>query len=89
MKSVHSTEFYRGIKDEMLKWVPGEDYINLEGQLERQMQAYKAADLPEHILAGIRKVEAERLADKAHMVVLKEMATVKKIKAGKKAKSGK
>lgn len=83
MKATFSEEHYRRNWDRFLEKVPGEHYINLEEALEREMTVYKGAELTEEAIQVIAKLEAQKLADKCLALVMKEMKTVKDLRAGR------
>ena len=82
MKSIYSEDFYRTHWAEFLKPVLGEDYINLEGELETAMRVYRAAKIDEAALSIITKAKAVELADRCKSLVMREMQTVKKLDSG-------
>lgn len=82
MKAVHSREYYQKNWDRFIQRVPGEHYINLEAELEREMRCYKEAGLPESALATIEALEANKIAERADKLVRKEMATIKSVESG-------
>lgn len=82
MKSLFSEEYYLAHWDEYLKPVPGEHYRNLEGSLQRELKCYKDADLPEEAMKVVETMEAKRIADECHDLVMSELNTIKKLEAG-------
>ena len=83
MKPVFSEEYYRTHWDKFLKRVPGNDYINLEGELAKVMKSYKEAGMPMEAMQVVEKIEAEKLSVRCKELVMKEMEVVKRINAGK------
>ena len=82
MKSLFSEDYYMARWDEYLKPVPGEHYRNLEGSLQKALQSYKDAGLPEEAMTVLEAVEAKRIADDCHTLVMRELKTLKQLEAG-------
>lgn len=80
MKSLFSEEYYRTNWDRFIKKVPGADYVNLEAELEHAMEVFSG--LPTEALEMLKKIEAEKIAEKCRSLVLKEMATIKSLENG-------
>ena len=80
MKAQYSEEFYRKHWDKFIKAVPGNHYINLEAELEHAMETF--AGIPTEALEVLKKVEAEKIANKCKALVLNEMATIKALENG-------
>ena len=89
MTSTYTAEYYRSHWEDYMKPVPGNDYINLEGDLKKQMETYEEAlkSFPEEIreknLAIIRKQKAKAMAETTTAKLKETMAMIKRIKAGK------
>ena len=83
MKPLFSENYYRNNWSKFLQRVPGENYINLEGELERTMRQYIENGMPTEALPYVEKMEAEKLATRCLDLVKKEMETVKQVESGK------
>lgn len=81
MTARFSEDYYRKYWDRFLVKVPGEDYRNLEAELEREMNVY--SDIHESAVAIIRKMEAKKIADSCEKLVRKEMEICKRLESGK------
>lgn len=82
MKAVLSAEYYESHKERFLEWVPGNDYINLDAELGKAMKPFESIGLEDYTIEVIRKMEAQKIAEKCLKLVTKEMQTVKGIEAG-------
>lgn len=83
MKAVHSREYYLNNWDHFIQRVPGDNYFNLEAELEMKMEVYKDAGIPEEALKVITGIEAKKISDKGFAKVREMMAIIKRIEAGK------
>lgn len=86
MKARFTEEHYRKYWDEYLKPVIGDDYMNLEKDLSREMDIYEKtlANLPdrESNIAKIRMVKAKEIVEKVTPKLKKTMAIIKRIESG-------
>ena len=82
MKALYTREFYQRNWDRFIKRVPGENYINLEEELDRAMRTYKDAGIPEQALGIIEKVEAAKIIERADKLVRKQLEVLKRIETG-------
>lgn len=82
MKSLFSEQYYKNHWDEFLKRVPGDDYINLEAELEREMKVLREVGLTEEQLKVVEPIYAKPIAEKCHTLVMKELKTLKAVMAG-------
>lgn len=82
MKPVYSREHYIRNWDRYIKRVPGDNYINLAEELERAMSTYQSAELDDKALRIIEKIEAQKIAERANILVHKQMEVVKRVEAG-------
>ena len=82
MKAVHTKEFYLKHWDHFIKRIPGDNYLNLEQELNRTMAAFKDAGLPEEALEVITGMEAKKIADHAFKVVRRMMNTINEVNNG-------
>lgn len=85
MKSLFSEQYYKDHWDEFLKRVPGDDYINLEADLDRELAVLREAGLTEEHIKMVEHIYAKPIADKCHTLVLKELKTLKAVMAGEAA----
>ena len=83
MKALFSEEYYRKYWNDFLVPVPGEDYINLESELEKAMKVYKESGISKEAILVVEKREAEKLAEKCNILVHKELDQLKRILSGK------
>lgn len=91
MKAVFSEQYYEQIWEKMIVKVPGEDYINLEAELEAELNRHKATitaaglseDVWEKVLPMYRAETVRKLVEKCTVLCKKEMARLKEIEAGK------
>lgn len=80
MKALFSEDYYRKNWDKFLVKVPGDDYRNLEAELERVMAQYNESSwVTDNVRAVIEKVEAKKIADSCTVLVYKEMALIKRL----------
>ena len=79
MKPLFSEQYYMDHWDEFLKHVPGDDYINLEGELEREMRVLREVGLTDDQLKLVEPIYAKPIADRCHTLVLKELKTMKAV----------
>ena len=82
MKPLFSEQYYMDHWDEFLKRVPGDDYINLEGELEREMRVLREVGLTDDQLKLVEPIYAKPIADRCHTLVLKELKTMKAVLVG-------
>lgn len=82
MKPLFSEQYYMDHWDEFLKRVPGDDYINLEGELEREMRVLRESGLTDDQLKLVEPIYAKPIADRCHILVLKELKTMKAVLVG-------
>lgn len=82
MKPLFSEQYYKDHWNEFLKRVPGDDYINLEGELEQEMAVLREAGLTEEQLKLVEPIYAKPIADKCHALVMKELKTMKGLMNG-------
>lgn len=82
MKPLFSETYYRKNWDRFMRPVPGEHYINLEADLEREMRCYVEAGLDDASLDVIRKHEAGKIIKRASRLVRDEMRVVERVEAG-------
>lgn len=82
MKSVFSREFYEANWGKFMEPVVNEHYINLEDELKKEMAVYENIGLTEKDINTIKKLEAQKIADKCLEMVLKDRDIVKKIQNG-------
>lgn len=87
MKPLFSEEYYRTYWDRFLVPVPGNDYINLEGDLQKIMDAYRragiSAGISEEAFRIIEHHEAKKLKAKCEQLVWVEKGILESILAGK------
>ena len=83
MKPFYSEEYYKEFWNKFLVPVPGEDYINLEGELQSIIDDLLANGMPESAIFAIQKIEVPKLIEKCTKLVLKEMQIIKDVEAGK------
>ena len=83
MKSLYSREFYEKNWDRFIKRVPGDTYINMGEELDREMKAFREADLDEQALSVIEKMMAKKIYDKAMHLVRAMMRTIEDVEAGR------
>lgn len=81
MKPLFSEQYYKDHWDKFLERVPGDDYINLEGELEKALAVFKGILTDEQIKA-VEPIYAKPIAEKGHTLVLKELKTMKEVLAG-------
>ena len=55
MKALFSEEYYRQHWDDFMKRVSGEDYINLEEELDYKMETFKDTEIPEEVSTEIKE----------------------------------
>ena len=79
MKALFSREYYEKNWDKFLEPTVGEHYINLEESLQKAMTAYDNIGLSDKDLEIVRKVEAQKIADKCRALVLEDCDVVKRI----------
>lgn len=82
MKAVHSREFYLRNWDRFIQRVPGDEYINLEEELKREMRTFDGIGLDDQALATIERIQAQAIIERTDKKVRKQMATVKAVEAG-------
>lgn len=82
MKPRFSREFYEEYWERFLEPVSGEHYINLEGELSKEMAVYTGLGLSESDMAIIRTMEAQKIADKCRQMVLEDRDVAKAIENG-------
>ena len=82
MKPLLSEQYYKDNWDEFLKPVPGDNYINLEGELERDIKVLREAGLTEEQIKMVEHIYAKPIAAKCHILVMKELKTLKAVMAG-------
>lgn len=82
MKALFTEDYYRNNWDKFLQRVPGEDYINLEGELNYTMGQWAATGMVEAALPIIKKMEAKNLVERCLKLVKKEMETIKQLERG-------
>lgn len=82
MKSLFSEQYYKDHWDEFLKCVPGDDYVNLEAELEEKMKVLREAGLTKEQLKAVETIYSKPIADRCHSLVLKELKTLKAAMAG-------
>lgn len=80
MKAIHSEEYYRKYWNEFLAKIPGDDYRNLEAELEREMNAY--VGLPEEAVHVVQKIEAGKIAKSCEDLVRLEMDICRRVDRG-------
>jgi len=94
MKATFTREHWAAKWDEMMKWVPGDQYMNLEAELAREMkyidEGLKAADahITEEQYKALQRIKAQLIIEKATAKCKEQMAIVKKVKAGKASLGG-
>lgn len=82
MKPLFSEEYYRNNWYKFIQRVPGENYIDLEGDLARVMRQYIENGMPKEALPIVERMEAEKLVERCLKLVKKEMVTVKQVESG-------
>ena len=82
MKAWFSEDYYYTVWDQMLERVPGEDYRNLEAELERKLAPLQGMQISEQDMLKIKRVYAKPIADSCEALVRKEMKTWRQIEAG-------
>lgn len=83
MKARFSEQYWYDMWDKMLVPVPGGDYINLEGKLDREMAPLEGFDITEEQMWKIRCEYAKPIAAEATALVHKELKQLKDIDSGK------
>lgn len=85
MKPLFSEQYYKNHWDEFLKPVPGDNYINLEADLGRELAVLKEAGLSEEQIKMVEHIYSKPIADKCHILVMKELNTLKAVMTGEAA----
>lgn len=83
MKPLFSEQYYKDHWDEFLKRVPGNDYINLEADLDRELAVLREAGLTEEQIKMVEHIYAKPIAEKCHTLVMEELKTLKAVMSGK------
>ena len=83
MKPLFSEEYYVRNWDRFIAWVPGDNYIDLEKELEREMKTIRECGLSDSDICKVRRVFADKIAEKCKKIVMKEIETLKGIEAGR------
>lgn len=82
MKAELSREYYLKNWERFLEKVPGDQYRNLEEELETSMSRYKGVETMEKYWDAVRKVEAKKIADSCKARCLQDMQIIKRIEDG-------
>lgn len=83
MKAIFTREYYEKNWDRFIQKVPGDSYINMEAELDREMKVYRETDLDEQALSVIEKMLARKIYDKAMHLVRAMMRTIEDVEAGR------
>lgn len=82
MKALFSEDFYYKFWDMFLEPVPGDDFINLVGEIQKTENWLRESGIPELAWPVVIKQEAQKLADRCKAMVMREMKTIRDIDAG-------
>lgn len=88
MKAVYSKEFWQSRWDKMMERVPGDSYMNLEEDLNREMKPIEEAlketniSVTEESYKAILRLKAKGVADKAEKKCKEQMAMIQRINRG-------
>ena len=82
MKALFSEDFYYEFWDKFLEPIPGDDFINLEGEIQKTEKWLQESGIPEIAWSVVVKQEAQKLADKCKAMVLRERQIIRDIDAG-------
>ena len=83
MKAIFSEQYWYEKWDEMLVPAPGEDYINLEAKMDREVAPLDGLGITEAQMWKIRCEYAKPIAAEATALVRKELKTLKDIDSGR------
>ena len=79
MKPLFSEEYYRQYWDRFMEPTIGEHYMNLEGDLEKEMRVYVEIGLPNEAVMKIKQMKAEEIAKRCYDAIIEDKPIVQEI----------